>query len=83
MDPLCCADDGSTPLHLASQTGDINIVRYLVNELSKFLPLKDIITSRDINGDAPIHRAALNGHLEIIKHLGGLSKVPVEKLTSL
>ena len=63
MDPLCCADSGSTPLHLASQAGDINMVRYLVKELSKFLPLEDIATSRGLAGQAPIHYAAIDGHL--------------------
>ena len=48
MDPLCCADNGSTPLHLASDGGGINVVRYLVNELSKFLPLKDIVTKTEL-----------------------------------
>ena len=63
VDPLCCTDTGSTPLHLASVGGDINVVRYLVNELSKFLPLKDIVTSRDKDGAAPIHIAAGSGNL--------------------
>ena len=67
IDPLCCADNGSTPLHQASQSGDINVVRYLVDELSKFLPLKDIVTSRGKDGAAPIHLAALNGCLDIVK----------------
>ena len=67
MDPLCCDDDGNTPLHAASQAADINVVRYLVNELSKFLPLKDIVTSKGKDGAAPIHLAALNGCLEIVK----------------
>jgi ankyrin repeat protein len=69
MDPLCCADDGTTPLHAACQGGDINIVRYLVNELSKFLPLKDIVTSRGFEGKAPIHLAALRGHLATVDFL--------------
>ena len=68
MDPLCCANDGSTPLHAASQAGDINVVRYLVNELSKFLPLKDIGTSRGKDGRVPIHFAALKGHLETLQY---------------
>ena len=67
MDPLCCDDTGTTPLHTASEGGDINVVRYLVNELSKFLPLKDIVTSRGKDGAAPLHLAALYGHLEIVK----------------
>ena len=68
MDPLCCADDGTTPLHLASQAGDIDVVRYLVNELSKFLPLNDIVTSRGIHGTTPIHLAAFCGYLEIVEY---------------
>ena len=68
MDPLSCAHNGTTPLHLASQAGDINVVRYLVNELSKFLPLRNIVTSRGIGGANPIHFAALKGHLQLVEY---------------
>ena len=45
----------------------IDTVHYLVNEMSKYLPLKDVVTFRGIQGQAPVHIAALYGHLEIVK----------------
>ena len=45
----------------------IEVVRYLVNEMNKHLPLKNVIDDRDKDGHAPIHNAALCGNLEAIK----------------
>ena len=56
---------GDTPLHRACIGGDIDIIRYLVNAISQLLPLKDVVDCRGKDGQAPLHMAALNGHLEI------------------
>ena len=68
VDPLCQAEDGSAPLHLACVGGNIAVVAYLVKEMSKYLPLKDIVNCKNNEGAAPIHTAALCGHLEVVEY---------------
>jgi len=53
-----------TPLHLASQNGNLDVVEYLVNQKA------------DINAQAngyspgtPLHLASQNGHLNIVEYL--------------
>ena len=67
MDPLCQDEDGYTPLHTSCQGGDIDVVRYLVNEMNKYTPLKDVVYDRTKKGNTPIHYAAGNGHLQVVK----------------
>ena len=51
-----------TPLHRASQGGNVMVARYLVNEMSKHTPLKDVVYDRTKNGNSPLHLATLYGH---------------------
>lgn len=55
--------DGWTPLHLACRTGDIQIVKLLLQLDDK------IINFRTKNGRTILHVAALHGHLEIVQLL--------------
>ena len=67
MDPMCQTELGSTPLHTACAGGaDIAVVEYLVQAMSKYLPLEDVVRCKGKGGHAPVHTAALFGHLEII-----------------
>ena len=51
--------DGVTPLHYASQCGDINIVKYLITVgCDPAFP--------DSKGRLPLHIACLNGHLTVV-----------------
>ena len=70
VDPLCQAEDGSAPLslHLACVGGNVEVVAYLVKEMSKYLPLKDIVNCKNNEGAALIHTAALCGHLKVVKY---------------
>ncbi|XP_065188507.1 uncharacterized protein LOC135819261 [Sycon ciliatum] len=55
--PLTC-----TPLHIACRHGNIDIAKHLVKCKAK-------VDKTDWNGDLPVHRAAWNGRLEVIKYL--------------
>ena len=78
VDPLCQTKHGSTPLHLACQGGNIDIVRYLMNEMKKYPSLKDMVYIKDHAGWTPLHCAAKCNHLEIVQYL--VSKEQVDPL---
>jgi len=66
VDPHSCQDEydiNTTPLHLASEYGHLNVVRYLVEE--KNCDLK--CTNED--EDTPLHVAARGGRLDIVQYL--------------
>jgi len=56
--------DKRTPLHLASAAGDLNMVRFLIEECGATL-------QRDRFGLLPIHDAVQNGHAEVRRYLQG------------
>ncbi len=56
---------GRQPLHLACESGQLDVVRYLVENI---LYLSDAMTYRDYNQATPLHYAASNGHLEVVKY---------------
>ena len=61
---LTVADNqGFTPLHLACQFGDLNIVKYLVEQDETSL------TTVDSMGNLPIHHACLEGKPDIVNHI--------------
>lgn len=62
-------NDGSTALQCACYGGSIDVIHYLAKEMSKYLPLKDIVEDRDRKGYRPLHETALFGHLEATKFL--------------
>ena len=69
VDPMCQAEDGSTPLHKACHDdNNMDVVVYLVNAMSQHLPLKDVVSCRGKDGQTPLHSAALFGQLKIIKY---------------
>ena len=54
------------PLNFASTFGDLDLVTFILENVdSTFFPDKD--------GDLPLHRATINGHLEVVKILAGYS----------
>ena len=69
VDPVCHAEDGSTPLHKACFDDDnMDVIVYLVNAMSQHLPLKDVVSCRGKDGKTPLQIAALEGQLKIVKY---------------
>ena len=54
--------DESTPLHLSSQTGHVDIARFLVEHGAN-------TAAQDQHGSTPLHSASSNGHLDIAQFL--------------
>ena len=65
VDPNLCTygDKRATPLHLASDYGHLDIVRYLVEERNCDLECRTEYES------TPLHYAALEGRLDIVQYL--------------
>ena len=64
-DPACVDDDGNTLLHTAAQCGKEEIVQMLAREYSGSCP----IDSRNSQGQTPLHRACVGGHVGVVKSL--------------
>ncbi len=59
----CCNEQGHFPLHIAAACGDLNMVKFFIEDR------KIIAATESINKETPLHLAALNGHLHIVKYL--------------
>ncbi|MEM7617699.1 MAG: ankyrin repeat domain-containing protein, partial [Pseudomonadota bacterium] len=55
-------EHGSTPLHLAAQIGNIELVKLLTINGAK-------VNAKDNNGNLPFHNAAYYGHMEVSTYL--------------
>jgi len=55
--------DGATPLHLAASSGQVDIARWLVEEL------ECLVNAPSSNGDTPLHLACWRGRLECAQWL--------------
>ena len=69
MDPMCQTKRGDTPLHRACVGGSTSVMPYLINAMSKYLPIEDVLRCKGHNGWSPLHSAAYFGKLETIKLL--------------
>ena len=67
-DPNTQGQNGSTPLHYASQGGNMNIIKYLITELGCDP------TTTNSNGSLPLHIACLIGHLNATRYFIALNK---------
>jgi ankyrin repeat protein len=69
VDPLCQDEDDFTPFHFACDSGDIDVIQYLVNEIkvNRYDSLDSTINDRTKDGDTAVHRAAHLGHLPVVK----------------
>ncbi len=56
-------------LHTAAACGDLNMVRYFIEDR------KINAATESTNKETPLHLAALNGHLHIVKYLVGTQQV--------
>ena len=54
---------GSTPAHLAAQTGDADELKNVIDKLGH------LIDAKDANGWTPLHEGARGGHIEVVKLL--------------
>jgi ankyrin repeat protein len=69
---------GITALHMASQYGHVEVVRYLIS-----LPEVKVNCERDGDGDTPLHRAAAYGKVDVLKLLLNHPDVDVNSSTSM
>ena len=53
---------GRTPLHMAANQGNLDIVKIIANSIANKNP-------KDVHGVTPLHLAAGRGHLEVVKYL--------------
>ncbi|CAO3649090.1 unnamed protein product [Mucor fragilis] len=76
-------DTGKTALHMASANNHVDIVKYIVEQLSTLDDKKriELINTKNEQGNTPLHWAALNGNLEVVELLvkaGGDCKIKNE-----
>ena len=57
------AADGMSPIHVACQNGNLDIVQYLVENF------KVNINEKDFNGATPLHFASINGNSDLVAFL--------------
>ncbi|ODQ79454.1 hypothetical protein BABINDRAFT_161852 [Babjeviella inositovora NRRL Y-12698] len=58
----------STPIHMASANGHVEVVKYLLSKLTKE-ESKAFINLQNDSGNTALHWAALNGHLPVVEVL--------------
>ena len=58
------SEDGSTPLHFSSYFGNLEILKYLIKQLTPGMcePINQ-------DGHSPLHLACMNGHKDVAQHL--------------
>lgn len=68
-DPLELREDGCSTLFLAAEKGDLEMVRYFVDEYTKHDQLQAMINTPKQTGATPLHVAVFLGHREIVSYL--------------
>ena len=69
VEPFSRTNDGSTALHHTCAGGSVDVIHYLAKEMSKYLPLKDVVEDQTHEGARPLHLAAIECHLEAVKFM--------------
>ncbi|CAH2097462.1 unnamed protein product [Euphydryas editha] len=59
------ANDGETPIHSAANLGDIDVL----NEMLSLAKQKDFIDYQNGEGETPLFKAIINGHLQCVEAL--------------
>ncbi|KAI7901136.1 ankyrin repeat-containing domain protein [Cokeromyces recurvatus] len=64
-------ESGKTALHMASANNHVDIVTYIVEQLSTLDEKKkvELINIKNDQGNTPLHWAALNGHYDVVEIL--------------
>ena len=70
VDPLCQDENGTTLLQWSCTTGDLDIVTFLMEEIEKYNPVKDILADlKDKFQHNLLHYAVRYGHLNVLQFL--------------
>ncbi|KAG0741084.1 hypothetical protein G6F62_006567 [Rhizopus arrhizus] len=62
-------ETGKTALHMASANNHLDIVKYIIEQISTLKDAKQLINVQNAEGNTPLHWAALNGHYEVVEAL--------------
>ncbi|RCH88716.1 hypothetical protein CU097_003816 [Rhizopus azygosporus] len=62
-------ETGKTALHMASANNHLDIVKYIIEQISSLQEKKKLINVQNEEGNTPLHWAALNGHYEVVEAL--------------
>ncbi|EIE78469.1 hypothetical protein RO3G_03173 [Rhizopus delemar RA 99-880] len=62
-------ETGKTALHMASANNHLDIVKYIIEQISTLKDAKQLVNVQNAEGNTPLHWAALNGHYEVVEAL--------------
>ena len=69
-DPFELTPEGENCLHLCSEQGHLNLLQYLIKSTRQRDGFLNSLLQRDIEGKAPLHKAAwINPKTEIVREL--------------
>ncbi|KAK9464035.1 ankyrin repeat-containing domain protein [Lipomyces oligophaga] len=69
----------STPLHMASANGDVDIATYLLGLPAAAVGDVSLVSLKNESGNTPLHWACLNGHIDLVALLCDAGADPFEQ----
>ena len=65
-------------LHLAAKNGNLDTISYIL----KLPEMEDLVNSPDVDGNIPLHLAAINFHSDVVRILSKNSKVEIRTVNN-